>query len=93
MASYLSPQSSPAVSGPNGLWKQVLILDPFLKICQVQKSLDNYSQLFELVTEIPTNEEEFDNYLAEPVPENPELKVLEYWHSVEQCYPNLAQAA
>ena len=22
-----------------------------------------------------------------------ELKVLEYWHSVEQCYPKLAQAA
>ena len=62
------------------LWKQALISDPFLKICQVQ-SLDNYSQLFELVTELPTIEEEFHNY---PVPENPELKALEYWQAALQ---------
>ena len=30
------------VSGPNELWKQAVILDPFLKVCQVQ-SFNSYN--------------------------------------------------
>ena len=85
-------QSFCSYYGPNGLWKQALILDPFLKRCQSQ-SIQSYTQLFELVTDIPVIEEEFGKYLLEAEPDNPELTALDYWYNVKQLYPNLSQAA
>ena len=69
---YCNRNLSPAISGPSGLWKQAMILDPFLKRCQSQ-SIQSYTQLFELVTDIPVIEEEFGKYLLEAKPYNPEL--------------------
>ena len=83
---------SAAVSAPNGLWKQALVLDPFLKSCQPQ-SIDNYTQLFDLVTQVSTIKDEFREYLLESEPGNPELTALEYWCNVKQSYPHLSQAA
>lgn len=83
---------SRAVSGPNGLWKQAIVLDPFLKRCQPQ-SIENYTQLFDLVTDVPTVKDEFHQYLLEPEPGNPDLTALEYWCNVKQLYPHLSQAA
>lgn len=83
---------SPEVSGPNGIWKQAVILDPFLKGCQSQ-TLHSYTQLFELVTDMPSIENEFQMYLLQPVPENPELTAIEFWRNAVQVFPQLSQAA
>lgn len=83
---------SPEVSGPNGLWKQALILDPFLKSCQSQ-TIQSFTQLFELVTDLSSIENEFQMYLLEPQPDNPEITIIQYWHSAAQAYPHLSQAA
>uniref|UniRef100_A0A1X7TEF6 HAT C-terminal dimerisation domain-containing protein n=1 Tax=Amphimedon queenslandica TaxID=400682 RepID=A0A1X7TEF6_AMPQE len=83
---------SSTVSGPNGLWKQAIILDPFLKSVQPQL-IDNYTQLFGLVTDISSIKDEFTMYLREPVPDNPDLTAMQYWSNVKQLYPQLSQAA
>ena len=83
---------SATVGGPTGLWKQALVLDPFLKSSQPQV-IDDYSLLFNLVTDLSSIKEEFTAYLMEPVPGNPSITTIEYWHSVQQIYPLLSQPA
>lgn len=69
------------VSGPNGIWKQAIVLDPFLKACQSQ-NLSDYTFMFSLVTDASSINEEFSQYLLQPVPSNPEVGVLEYWYGI-----------
>ena len=81
---------SPQVYGSEGLWKKAIILDPFLKVNQSQ-SFNSYISMFKLVTDEPTAlGTEFHNYLHEPCPGNPEIKILKFWKSTAQIYPNLA---
>ena len=54
--------------------------------------MDNYTQLFGLVTDISTIKEEFTMYLLEPTPDNPDLTAMQYWKNVQQLYPQLSQA-
>ena len=50
--------------------------------------------MFKLVTDEPTALEiEFHNYLHEPCPDNPEIKILKFWKSTAQNCPNLADVA
>ena len=68
-------------------------MDPFLKAGQSQ-SFNNYISMFELVTNEPTAlEDEFNNYLHEPCPDNPEIEILTYWKNMARNYPNLADVA
>lgn len=84
---------SPDVCGPEGLWKRAIVLDPFLKSGQLQ-SFNSYISMFELVSDEPTAlEVEFNNYLHEPCPDNPEIEILTYWKSMARNYPNLADVA
>ena len=72
---------TPEVSGPSGLWKQAVVLDPFLKPAQSQRFGD-YSSMFELVVEdTAPMEAEFQQYLQDAPPENPEITILEYWNT------------
>ena len=80
------------ISCPNGLWKQAIILDPFLKGSQSQP-IQTYTQLFQLVTDLPSTENEFQMYLLEPQTNHPEITTIEYWHGAVQLYPHLSQAA
>ena len=76
---------SEEVCGPDGLWKRAVVFDPFLKLSQCQQ-FTIYKQLFSLVDDaIP--QDEFDEYLREPIPENPELNAFDFWRA---RYPNLA---
>ena len=78
------------------LWKNAVILDPFLKCSQSQDFKDYYS-MFSLVSTynllIAEIEKEFSLYLHEPAPQNPELKILDYWNSSQVHYPYLSIAA
>ena len=81
---------SPDVCGSEGLWKRAIVLDPFLKGGQ-SKSFNNYISMFKLVTDEPTAlEGEFNNYLHEPCPDDPEIEILTYWKSMARNYPNLS---
>jgi hypothetical protein len=84
---------NPDVCGSEGIWKKAIVLDPFLKPSQSQ-SFSNYLSMFEIVEDDHTVlESEFNNYLHEPCPENPEIKILTYWKGVTQLYPKLSDAA
>lgn len=76
------------ISGPNGLWKQAIILDPFLKSSQSQ-SLGTYTQLFELVTDLSSIENEFQMYLLEPQLNNPEITTGVVLYSYTLSYHKL----
>lgn len=79
------------VCGPQGLWKQAVVLHPFLKWSQ-SHDLSNFPKMIELVTDLPSIRDEFTQYLVE-APSNPEVGILEYWKSASVLYPNLAKAA
>ena len=71
---------SPDVCGSEGLWKRAIVLDPFLKGGQ-SKSFNNYISMFKLVTDEPTAlEGEFNNYVHEPCPDDPEIEIRRVWH-------------
>ena len=74
---------SEKVCGPSGLWKQGVVLDPFLKSSQPQE----FAVYKDLCTKICL---EFDLYLLEPIPENPELCILNVWKASIPRFPNLA---
>lgn len=81
---------SQKVCGPDGLWKQGVVLDPFLKSSQLQQFV-MYSDLFSLVyDDISVLQEEFDQYLLEPIPDNPEIDILDFWKAAIPRFPNLA---
>ena len=55
------------------------ILDPFLKSSQSQQFVA-YKDLFSLVNGDSSEFQlEFDEYLIEPIPENVELSILDFW--------------
>ena len=81
---------SERVCCPSGLWKQGVVLDPFLKSSQPQE-FAVYKDLFSLVNgDSPEFQNEFDLYLLEPIPENPELCILDFWKASILRFPNLA---
>ena len=81
---------SEKVCGPSGLWKQVVVLDPFLESSQPQE-FAVYKDLFSLVNgDIPEFQKEFDLYLLEPIPENSKLCILDFWKASIPRFPNLA---
>ena len=50
-----------------------------------------YKDLFSLVNgDSPEFQKEFDLYLLEPIPENPELCILDFWKASIPQFPNLA---
>ena len=77
------------------LWKNAVVLDPFLKSGQ-SRNFENYCSMFSLVLtddELPKIEKEFPLYLNEPTPDNLELEILEYWKGMQVLYPCLSLAA
>ena len=78
------------------LWKCAVILVPFLK-CSQSQDFKDYYLIFSLVSTdnlpIAEIEKEFPLYLHEPAPQNPELKILDYWNSSQVHYPYLSIAA
>ena len=77
------------VCGPKGLWKKAVVLDPFLKLSQSQDFM-SYRDFFGLVDGDATLKEEFDWYLGEPIPDNPELQTLDFWKAAIPRFPNLS---
>ena len=77
------------VCGPEGLWKKAVVLDPFLKLSQSQDFM-SYRDFFGLVDGDATLKEEFDQYLGEPIPDNPELQTLDFWKAAIPRFPNLS---
>lgn len=77
------------------LWKSAVVLDPFLK-CSQSQIFEDYSLMFSLISkESETIElkKDFNVYLKEPLPDNPEMKILDYWLGVQVLYPYLSAAA
>ena len=83
----------PDVCGPTGLWKRAIVLCPFLKQTQSQVFSD-YISMFMIITEDESDlEPEFNTYLQEPAPENPEIGILDYWQAAAINYPKLSHVA
>ena len=65
-------------------------MDPFLKSSQSQRFV-MYNDLFSLVyDDVSVLQEEFDQYLLEPIPNNPEIDILDFWKAAIARFPNLA---
>ena len=75
------------VCDPEGLWKKAVVLDPFLKVSQSQDFM-SYRDFFGLDGDANLKEE-FDQYLGEPIPDNPELQTLDFWKAAISRFPNL----
>lgn len=50
----------------------------------------SYRDFFGLVDGDDTLKEEFDQYLGEPIPDNPELQTLDFWKAANPRFPNLS---
>ena len=69
--------------------KKAVVLDPFLKLSQSQDFI-SYRDFFGLVDGDATLIEEFDQYLGEPISENPELQTLDFWKAAIPRFPNIS---
>ena len=69
-------------------------LNPFQKVAQSQQ-FEYYISMFELVVDddIAPLKEEFQQYMLDTPPENPEIEILEYWKTAARNYPHLSKAA
>ena len=66
------------------------MLDPF----SLSNNFEGYSKMFSLVASIsPDLQKEFEYYFTEPVPTNPEIKIMDYWKKRKILYSNLSDAA
>ena len=59
----------------------------------LNQSFDNYIDLFDMVPHQSNLEQEFNEYIIEDVPQNPNLTAISYWFESQVKYPSLAKIA
>jgi hypothetical protein len=84
-----------SVFGKNGFLYKLIIFDPFLK-SQMPKDFEFYSDFFSHSTQTQNLNDlkiEFNSYIISDIPDNNDIKVLEYWLSSVNIYPFLSSIA
>ncbi len=81
--------------GLNGLFKKLQVFDPFRKATQVQtfKYFENIFMKVLSETQITVVKHEVTKYLMGVIPDNTNIKALNYWIGCARDYPLLSQNA
>jgi hypothetical protein len=78
------------------IWQKCAVLDPFQKRL-MPPNYDYYENMFGLVVKDDISHEElqveFDQYLADPIPQNLTIEIVDFWNSVSVQYLHLSTVA
>ena len=59
----------------------------------LSKNFEDYTEMFSLIVDDTSYIlKEFEYYIQEPMPTNPEVQIMDYWKGLQVLYPNLSSA-
>jgi hypothetical protein len=78
--------------GKDSLFNKCMVFNPFSK-CALNQDYSYYLETFNSVIESDTLESEFNEYMKMDIPDNKDLKIIDYWISLQVELPTLSKIA